>query len=80
VGLFRIITTTFITNQRPDFVMNEKKDKSKFHLPFHMKAITSLIIVIIVTGILFVSSLILNQNQIAIAQQEQALVSKRHIF
>ena len=65
----------FITYQRPDFVMNEKKDNSSsFHLPFQVKAITFLmILIIIVTGILFVSSLILNQNQIAIAQQQSGL-------
>jgi uncharacterized alpha/beta hydrolase family protein len=47
------------------------KEKSTFHFLFHMKAITFLMIIIIVTGILFVSSLILNQNQTAIAQQQQ---------
>jgi hypothetical protein len=50
-----------------------KKITPSFHLPFQVKAITFLMIVIIVTGILFVSSLILNQNQIAIAQQQSGL-------
>jgi pimeloyl-ACP methyl ester carboxylesterase len=60
-------------------------DNSILNLPFHVKAITFLMTgIIIVTGIIFVSSLlILNQNHTAIAQQqqtrqqqEQALVSK----
>ena len=56
----------------------DEKDKSTLHHSFHVKAITFLVIVIIVTGI-FVLSLMLNQNQIAIAQEqqkEQALASK----
>jgi hypothetical protein len=46
---------------------------SSFHLPFSATAITFLtIVIIIVTSILFVSSLLtLNQNHIAIAQQPQ---------
>ena len=51
MGLFRIITTIFITNQRPDFVMNEKKGNNS---TFHMQAITFLMIgIIIVTGIYY---------------------------
>ena len=59
--------------------MNEK-DNSSFHLSFYMTAIMFLTILIVTTGILFVSSLILNQNHTAIAQrqqpQEQPLVPK----
>jgi hypothetical protein len=54
------------------------KHNSLLHLPFCMAAITFLMIVIIAAGI-FVSSLILNQNHTAIAQQQlqqQSLVSK----
>jgi pimeloyl-ACP methyl ester carboxylesterase len=56
--------------------MNEK-DNSSFHLSFYMTAMFPAIL-IVATGILFVSSLILNQNHTAIAQQpqEQALASK----
>jgi hypothetical protein len=77
----------FITNQRPDFVMNKKYNSSSFSLfSFRVKAITfAMIVIIIVTGISFVSSLILNQNQTAIAQQqlqqqEQPLVTKNISF
>ena len=52
--------------------MNEKGNSSSFHLPFHVKAITFvMIVIIIVASILSVSSLILNQNRAAIAQQQQ---------
>src|SRR6266487_5151755 len=58
--------------------MNEKINSSSSDLQTNVTAITSLtIFIIIVTGILFVSSLILSQNHTAIAQQqEQALASK----
>ena len=66
--------------------MNEKDNSSSSDLQTSVTAITFLtIFIIIVTGILFVSSLILNQNHTAIAQQpqqqqqlqqEQALASK----
>ena len=66
--------------------MNEKDNSSSSDLQTNVTVITSLtIFIIIVTGILFVSSLILNQNHTAIAQQpqqqqqlqqEQALASK----
>jgi pimeloyl-ACP methyl ester carboxylesterase len=58
--------------------MNEKDNSSSSDLQTNVTAITSLtIFIIIVTGILFVSSLILSQNHTAIAQQqEQALASK----
>jgi len=58
--------------------MNEKINSSSSDLQTNVTAITSLtIFIIIVTGILFVSSLILSQNYTAIAQQqEQALASK----
>ena len=49
----------------------ERWDNSILNLPFHVKTITFLMIgIIIVTGI-SVSSLILNQNQPAVAQQQQ---------
>jgi hypothetical protein len=73
----------FITNQRPDVVMNKKDNSSSFSLfSFRVKAIPFLmIVIIIVTGILFVSSLVLNQNQTAIAQQqEQPIVTKNISF
>jgi len=55
--------------------MNEKDNSSSSDLQTNVTVITSLtIFIIIVTGILFVSSLILSQNHTAIAQQqEQAL-------
>jgi pimeloyl-ACP methyl ester carboxylesterase len=59
----------------------DEKDKSTFNPLYHARAITFLTIGIVVTGI-FVCTLILNQNHIAIAQQqpqqqqEQALASK----
>jgi preprotein translocase subunit SecG len=57
--------------------MNEKDNSSSSDLQTSVTAITFLtIFIIIVTGILFVSSLILSQNNSAIAQQEQALASK----
>ena len=58
--------------------MNEK-DKSTFNSQYHVRTITFIIGIIIVTGILFVGTSILNQNHDAIAQQqlqEQALASK----
>jgi hypothetical protein len=66
--LFRIITIMYITNQWPNFVMNEKDNPSSFDLQTDVTAITFLtIFIIIVTGILFVSPLMLNQNHTAIA-------------
>jgi hypothetical protein len=57
--------------------MNEKDNSFSSDLQTNVTAITSLtIFIIIVTGISFVSSLILSQNNTAIAQQEQALASK----
>jgi hypothetical protein len=50
------------------------KDKSTLHAPYHVMAITFLIIGIIVTGI-FVSSLTLNQNHTAMAQQQPTGIS-----
>jgi hypothetical protein len=58
-----------ITNRLLDYVM-DGKDKSTFHAPYHVTAITFLIIGIIVTGI-FVCTLVLNQNHTAMAQQQQ---------
>jgi pimeloyl-ACP methyl ester carboxylesterase len=83
VDLELLLVCLLQTNYQ-NFVMNEK-DNFPFHLPFHVKAIKFLMIAIsiIVTGI-FVSSLILNQNPTAIAQQqqqqEQALVPKDTSF
>jgi pimeloyl-ACP methyl ester carboxylesterase len=59
--------------------MNEKDNSSSFHLPFSATAITfHMVVIIIVTGILFVSSLLtLKQNQTAIAQQQQQLQQER---
>jgi hypothetical protein len=47
------------------------KDKPKFHASHHATATTFLIIGIITTGILFVSTLVVNQNHTAMAQQQQ---------
>ncbi|MFL6425672.1 MAG: alpha/beta fold hydrolase, partial [Nitrososphaeraceae archaeon] len=47
-----------------------EKDKLSFHASRHMTAITFLIIGIITTGILFVFTFVLNQNQTAMAQQQ----------
>jgi pimeloyl-ACP methyl ester carboxylesterase len=82
-----ITTAMFITSLGSDTVMSTKGNSSSFRpLPFSAAAITFLTIVVIATGILFVSSLlILNQNHTAIAQQlqqqtqqqqEQALASE----
>jgi pimeloyl-ACP methyl ester carboxylesterase len=54
--------------------MNEKKDNSSFYLAFCLTAI--FLTIIIATGI-FASSLILNQNQSAIAQQQLLLGSQQ---
>jgi pimeloyl-ACP methyl ester carboxylesterase len=58
----------FITNQLPDFVMNEK-DNFPFHLPFHVKATKFLMIAIITTSTLSVFTPVLNQNHTVMAQQ-----------
>src|ERR687891_2892288 len=49
----------------------DKKDKSTFHASHHLTAITFLMIGIITTSILFVFTLVLNQNHTAMAQQQQ---------
>jgi len=50
------------------------KHKSIFHAPHHVSAITFLITgIIILTGILFVCTLVLNQNHTAMAQQQQPI-------
>jgi hypothetical protein len=46
------------------------KEEPTFHVPYHVMAITLLIIGIIATGILFAFTLVLNQNHIAMAQQQ----------
>jgi pimeloyl-ACP methyl ester carboxylesterase len=48
----------------------DKKDKSTFHDLYHVRAITFLTIGIITTIILFVFTLVLNQNHTAMAQQQ----------
>src|SRR5919197_267126 len=48
-----------------------KKDKPSFHASHHVTAITFLLIGIITTSILFVFTLVLNQNHTAMAQQQQ---------
>ena len=47
------------------------KDIPKFHASHYVTAITFLMIGIITTGILFVFTLVLNQNHTAVAQQQQ---------
>jgi threonine dehydrogenase-like Zn-dependent dehydrogenase len=49
------------------------KDKSTFHASHHVTAITFLLIGIIVTGILFAFTLVLNQNHTAMVQQQPTL-------
>jgi len=55
------------TTLQLEYVM-DWKDKSAFHAPYHLTATTFLMVGVIVTGI-FVSTLILNQNRTAMAQQ-----------
>jgi pimeloyl-ACP methyl ester carboxylesterase len=64
---------TLLHANEPDFVMNEKKDNFSFHPSFCLTAIFLKIIIIVATGIFVISFLILNQNQTAIAQQQQQL-------
>jgi hypothetical protein len=59
----------FIPNRQVDYVM-DGKDEPTFHVPYHVTAITFLIIGIIAAGI-FVCTLVLNQNHTALAQQQQ---------
>jgi len=47
------------------------KDKPTFHASHHVTAITFLLIGISTTGILFVFTLVSNQNHTAIAQQRK---------
>jgi hypothetical protein len=65
---------TIITNRGPGSVM-VGKDKPAFHASHHVTAITFLIIGIIATGILFVFTLVLNQNHTALAQQQPTGIS-----
>jgi hypothetical protein len=58
------------TNRRLNYLIDEK-DKSTFHASHHVTTITFLIIGIIATGILFVCTLVLNQNHTAMGQQQQ---------
>jgi hypothetical protein len=62
-----------------------RKDKPTFHASHHVSAITFLLIgIIITTSILFVFTLVLNQNHTAMAQQQQQQqqqqLSGTHIF
>ena len=59
-----------ITNRRLNYLI-DGKDKSTFHASHHVIAITFLLIGIITTSILFVFTLVLNQNHTAMAQQQQ---------
>ena len=65
-----VVIDMLITNRRLNYLI-DGKDKSTFHASHHATTITFLIIGIIATGILFVCTLILNQNHTAIAQQQQ---------
>jgi len=46
-------------------------DNSILNLPFHVKTIPFLMIGIILTGILFVFTLVINHNHTAMARQQQ---------
>jgi hypothetical protein len=62
---------TSIRNWGPNSVI-VGKDKPTFHASHHVSAITFLLIgIIITTSILFVFTLVLNQNHTAMAQQQQ---------
>jgi pimeloyl-ACP methyl ester carboxylesterase len=65
-----VVIDMLITNRRLNYLI-DGKDKSTFHAPYHVTAITFLLIGIIVTGILFAFTLVLNQNHTAMAQQQQ---------
>jgi pimeloyl-ACP methyl ester carboxylesterase len=58
-----------ITNRRLNYII-DGKDK-RIPASHHLTAITFLLIGIILTGILFVCTLVLNQNHTAMAQQQQ---------
>ena len=68
-----------ITNRQLDYVMNGK-DRSIFHNSYYLTAITFLILGIIVTSIFGCTLTLFNQNQPAMAQQQQESCFKRHIF
>ncbi len=65
-----VVIDMLITNRRLNYLI-DGKDKSTFHAPYHVTAITFLIIGIIATSILFAFTLVLNQNHTAMAQQQQ---------
>ncbi|HYX72566.1 MAG TPA: hypothetical protein VE732_07330, partial [Nitrososphaera sp.] len=65
-----VVIDMLITNRRLNYLI-DGKDKSTFHASRHMTAITFLLIGIITTSILFVFTLVLNQNHTAMAQQQQ---------
>src|ERR671919_1192858 len=65
-----VVIDMLITNRRLNYLI-DGKDKSTFHASHHLTAITFLTIGIITTSILFVFTLVLNQNHTAMAQQQQ---------
>jgi pimeloyl-ACP methyl ester carboxylesterase len=65
-----VVIDMLITNRRLNYLI-DGKDKPAFHASHHVTAITFLLIGIIATGILFAFTLVLNQNHIAMAQQQQ---------
>jgi hypothetical protein len=64
-----VVIDMLITNRRLNYLI-DRKDKSTFHASHHVTAITFLLIGIITTSILFVFTLVLNQNHTAMAQQQ----------
>jgi hypothetical protein len=66
-------THTIITNRGPGSAL-VGKDK-RILASHHVTAITFLLIGIIATGILFVCTLVLNQNHTAMAQQQPTGIS-----
>src|SRR5919112_2639019 len=65
-----VVIDMLITNRRLNYLI-DSKDKSTFHASHHVTAITFLLIGIITISILFVFTLVLNQNHTAMAQQHQ---------
>src|ERR671919_2232902 len=67
-----VVINMLITNRRLNYLI-DGKDKSTFHASHHVTAITFLLIGIITISILFVFTLVLNQNHTAMAQQQPTL-------
>src|SRR5919112_5396423 len=67
-----LVIDMLITNRRLNYLV-DGKDKSTFHASRHMTAITFLLIGIITISILFVFTLLLNQNHTEMAQQQPTL-------